>query len=108
MQVMEMIRAVAGLIAGGLIGLGFGWMQGVALAHNRKRQQSGQLNSAWAVMPGSLRRVALLLVVLALVQVLCPLLFVHGSQWWVSAGVVGGYGGFLLRRLRQQSSRRTP
>jgi len=108
MQVMEMIRVLAGLIAGGTIGLGFGWMQSLALVHNRKRQQSGQLNSAWAVMPGSMRRVALLLVALALVQVLCPLLFVHGSHWWVSAGVVGGYGGFLFRRLRQQSSRRTP
>lgn len=101
MQLIEIIRPVAGLAAGGLIGLGFGWVQSLALERNRQREQNGTLTSGWAVMPGSLGRVAYLLVALMLVQVFCPLLFVNGSQWWVSAGVVVGYGGVLFWRLRR-------
>jgi len=103
MQLMDVIRPLVGLAVGTLIGLGFGWVQNLALARNRKRQQSGDLHSGWAVMPGSMSRVAYLLVALVLVQVLCPLLFVNGSQWWVSAGVVAGYGALLFRRLGQRN-----
>ena len=53
-------------------------------------------------MPGSGARVAYLLIALALVQFLCPLLFVDGTQWWVSAGVIAGYGWLLYRQLRQR------
>ena len=52
-------------------------------------------------MPGSMRRTAYLLMALAGVQFVCPLLFTNGCQWWVSAGVVGGYGWALWRKLRQ-------
>ena len=45
---------------------------------------------------------AYLLVALALVQVISPALFAGGSQWWVSAGVAGGYGALLVRQLRQR------
>ena len=97
--IMETTRALLALLAGSLIGLGFGWMQQAALRRNQRLQQSGTLNTGWAVMPGSMRRVAYLVVALALVQIFCPLLFVNGSQWWVSAGVVIGYGAILCRRL---------
>ncbi len=59
-------------------------------------------------MPGSMRRVAYLLIVLALVQIISPALFAGGSQWWVSAGVAGGYGGLLLWQLRQRLIARSP
>jgi|ERR1035437_5605603 hypothetical protein len=100
-QLMDVIRPLAALLSGGVIGLGFGWVQNLALQRNEKRQQSGGLNSGWLVMPGSMSRVAYLLLALVLVQILCPLLFVHGSQWWVSAGVVAAYGALLFRRLGQ-------
>ena len=93
-----------GLIAGCLIGFGFGKIQQIALQRNEKRQQSGELNNGWAVMPGSMRRVAYLLIALVLVQIICPLLFVDGSQWWVSAGVIGGYATVLYRRLKQRQA----
>jgi hypothetical protein len=103
MQLMDIIRPLAGLLAGGVIGLGFGWVQNLALQRNEKRQQSGGLNSGWALMPGSMSRVAYLLLALVLVQILCPLLFVNDSQWWVSGGVAAGYGALLFRRLGQQN-----
>ena len=103
MQLVEILRSVAALLAGGLIGLSFGWLQDLALRRHQKREQSGNFNSGWAVMPGSMRRVAYLLVALALVQLLCPVLFVGTSQWWVSGGVIAGYGTLLFRRLRHRS-----
>jgi hypothetical protein len=56
-------------------------------------------------MPGSMRRTAYLLVALALVQLVCPLLFTNGCQWWVSGGVVLGYGALLYRGLRGKMAR---
>ena len=100
-QIMVVVRSLAALIAGGVIGLGFGVIQNMALRRNQKLEQSGRLNSGWAVMPGSMKRVAYLLVALVLVQIVCPLLFIDGSQWWVSGGVVVGYGALLFRQLRQ-------
>ena len=95
-----MLLALAGLMAGSILGSGFGIIQALARQRNERLQQSGKLQSAWAVIPGSGRRVAGLLVALALIQVLCPLLFVHGGQWWVSGGVVAGYGATLFRQFR--------
>jgi hypothetical protein len=95
-----MLRPLAGLIAGGLIGIGFGLVQNVALRRNQQLQEAGALKNGWAVMPGSMRRVAYLMVALVAVQVLCPLLFTNGAQWWVSGGVVAGYGAVLFRQLR--------
>ena len=45
-----------------------------------------------------------LLIALALVQLVCPLLFVDGTQWFVSGGVALGYGSILFRRLRENTS----
>jgi hypothetical protein len=104
LQLTEIFRCLAALAAGGLIGYVFGTIQQIALRRNEKRQETGQLNSGWAVMPGSGRRVAYLLIALVLVQLICPLFFVNGSQWWVSGGVVLGYGTILYRQLRQRQA----
>jgi enoyl-CoA hydratase/carnithine racemase len=90
------------LIAGALIGLGFGIVQHAAYLRYQRKQQIGQFNNGWAVMPGSMRRVAYLLVALALVQFFCPLLFAGNCQWWVSGGVVLGYGTMLYKQLRER------
>jgi hypothetical protein len=102
----NMIQAIAGLIAGVLIGAGFGMLQEAARRRNERLQQEGKLNSGWAVMPGSGARVAYLVIVLALIQLICPLLFVGGTQWWVSGGVAAGYGVLLFRQLRQRQARK--
>ena len=104
-QFIDLIRPLAALVAGTVVGLGFGIVQNNALRRYEARQRAGRLASGWAVIPGSMRRVAGLLIVLALVQVFCPLLFVASSQWWVSAGVVAGYGALLFRQLRQRQIR---
>lgn len=101
---MNVLQAIAGLIAGGLVGAGFGMIQDAARRRNERLQSSGKLNSGWAVMPGAGRRVAYLLAALVLVQLVCPLLFKDGIQWWVSAGVASGYGFILFWRLRQRLS----
>jgi hypothetical protein len=92
------------LAVGTLIGMAFGALQEAAARRNQRLQSAGQLNSGWAVMPGSMRRVAYLLVALAGVQLICPMLFSHGCQWWVSGGVVAGYGWALWRKLQQTLS----
>lgn len=93
---------ITALIVGGMIGLAFGMIQTLALRRNERLQLHGKLKSGWSVMPGSGARVAYLLVALALVQFICPLLFANGTQWLVSAGVVGGYAVMLTRQLRQK------
>lgn len=104
-QLTNMFAFIAALIAGAIIGAGFGVIQDSARRRNEKRQRDGDLKSGWAVMPGSGKRVAFLLLALVLVQVVCPLLFKGGIEWWVSAGVVSGYGFVLVRQLRERLAR---
>lgn len=99
---LDIIRYLVGLAAGGTIGLAFGMLQRVALRQNELRQQTGQLPSGWSLMPGAGARVAYLLIALALIQLVCPLLFADGTQWVVSAGVALGYGAMLFTQLRQR------
>jgi hypothetical protein len=98
----HVLASATALSAGALIGFAFGTIQKAAAKRNQQLQGDGQLNSGWAVMPGSMRRVAYLLVALAGVQFICPLLFANGCQWWVSGGVVAGYGAILLQQLRRR------
>jgi hypothetical protein len=90
------------LLAGGMIGLAFGYIQDAARRRHERLQQQGKYKSVLAGTPGSFRRVAYLLVALALVQFICPMLFAPGgiSQWCVSLGVVAGYGWTLFRQMR--------
>ncbi|HWD20601.1 MAG TPA: hypothetical protein VHB20_15140 [Verrucomicrobiae bacterium] len=97
----QILCSVLALGAGGVIGLVFGAIQDAAARKNQALQTEGKLTNGWAVMPGSMRRTAYLLMALALVQVVFPLVFNNGYQWWVSGGVVLGYGAMLYRKLRQ-------
>lgn len=104
---MNAFIPACGFILGGAIGYVFGAIQNAALLKNKGRQEKGALNSGWRVMPGSTGRVAMLLMVLALVQLLCPMFFDESStQWLVSAGVLVGYGWTLLHKLRHYSTYR--
>jgi hypothetical protein len=100
-----MFASIAALIVGGLIGTAFGQLQNVARRQNEKREAEGNLKNGWSLMPGSGVRVAYLLITLLLIQIICPMLFNNGStQWWVSGGVVAGYGAMLFIQLRQRLS----
>jgi hypothetical protein len=102
-QLINLALSLAGLILGGAIGFGFGKIQNAAMLRHEKKQQSGALKSGWAVMPGSMSRVAFLLIALAAVQILCPIMFAGNIQWLVSAGVVLGYGWTLYTKLRHRT-----
>ena len=100
-----MFASIAALIVGGLIGAAFGMLQNAARRQNEKREAAGSFKSGWSLMPGSGVRVAYLLITLVLIQFICPMLFKNGStQWWVSGGVVVGYGLMLAIQLRQRLS----
>jgi len=93
------LRIVLALAAGGIIGYAFGLIQNAARLRHEKRQLEGNFKSGWSIIPGSGARIAYLLVALLLVQLICPLLFVEGTQWVVSGGVTAGYGFTLLQQL---------
>jgi hypothetical protein len=99
-HLLDLVRDLVGLLAGGVIGLAFGTLQQAALRRHEELEQSGKLKNGWSLMPGAGVRVAYLLIALVLVQLICPLLFSDGTQWWVSAGLVVGYGWLLYRQLR--------
>ncbi len=99
-HLLDLLRDLAGLLAGGAIGLAFGTLQQAALRRHEQLEQSGKLKNGWSLIPGSGARIAYLLLALLLVQYICPLLFADGTQWWVSAGLVAGYGWLLFRQLR--------
>jgi hypothetical protein len=105
-QLVNVLWSTSGLMVGALIGAAFGMIQDAARRRYQRRQQNGSFTNGWAVMPGSMRRVAYLLVALAFVQFACPLLFVDGIQWWVSGGVVAGYGWMLYKQLRDRLAAR--
>ena len=101
---MEFLRCLLALGAGALIGFAFGYIQNLGLRRNQKLQESGKLDNGWAVMPGSGKRVASLVIALVVIQIVCPLLFVNGSQWWVSGGVLLGYGTTLYKQFRARQA----
>lgn len=104
LTIPEILRPAAALVVGVVVGLGFGTLQKAALARHEERERKGKLKNGWSLMPGSFTRVALLMLCLAVVQLICPFLFVRGSTspWFVSAGVVFGYGWTLYAHLRHR------
>jgi hypothetical protein len=106
-DVFALLRNAVALMAGSVIGLAFGTLQQFARRRHEARERAGTLGSGWSLMPGAGARVAYLLLALALVQFICPLLFVDNTQWMVSAGVVFGYGWTLFRDLRVRLSSRS-
>jgi phosphate/sulfate permease len=104
-QFFTMFVSIAALIVGGIIGAAFGMLQNVARRQNERREAEGSLKSGWSLMPASGARVAYLLITLVLIQLICPMLFKNSStQWWVSGGVVVGYGLMLALQLRERVS----
>jgi H+/gluconate symporter-like permease len=101
-QITNMLASIIALLVGGIIGAAFGMVQNAARRKNEERQKKGDLNNGWSVMPGSGARVAYFLVALLLIQLICPLLFRDGTQWWVTGGVGVGYGVMLVLQLRQR------
>jgi hypothetical protein len=90
------------LVAGAVIGITFGGLQAAASRRYAKKQAEGGFTSGWSITPGSMSRIAILLITLAVVQFLFPIFFTPGglSQWFVALGVVAGYGWTLYKQMR--------
>jgi len=102
LTLINVLRTMLAVTAGGLIGYAFGLIQNAARIRYEKKQLEGNFKSGWSIIPGSGARVAYLLVALVLVQVICPLLFEEGTQWVVSGGVAIGYGVVLFQQLSRR------
>jgi hypothetical protein len=98
-QLNEFFIMAVALIIGGSIGLLFGLFQNAAIKRNKELQEKGKIGSNFSLMPGSMTRVAMLLILLVAIQVTCPIFFKSNVQWFVSAGVLLGYGWTLLKKL---------
>ena len=104
MQITNLYLPPVALIAGASIGYVFGLLQSAATRRHQRLEQEGKFKTGWAATPGSFRRIAYLLVALAVVQFVFPMFFQEGglSQWFVSAGVALGYGLELYRQMRRR------
>ena len=100
-----LLLSLVGLVVGGAVGLTFGTIQNAALRRNEQRRSATGVKNSWMYIPGSMSRVAVLLVTLLLIQILLPALFDGSLQWVVSAGVVIGYGWSLFRFRRKSEFR---
>lgn len=95
---------LSALSTGSGVGFLFGALQNAAFKRNKKLNKTGKLKSELNLMSGSFSRVATLLILLVLLQLILPFLFEGNSQWIVSAGVVLGYGWTLLKQLNNRTS----
>jgi len=101
-SITQVLLTALAVIIGAGIGVAFGYLQNVALRRNQRQVETGEFKSGWNIMPGSGGRVALLLITLVIIQLVCPLLFADGTQWWVSGGLLAGYGFMLFRTMRER------
>ena len=101
MNLPDILRITVSFLVGASIGYGFGLLQTAARLQNQVKEAGGQIKSIWRLMPGSGQRVAYLLLTLVLIQIVCPMLFSEGIQWWVSGGLLLGYGYTLTLRIVQ-------
>jgi hypothetical protein len=98
-ELKDSIVFISALAAGAGAGYGFGKMQDFARNKYNKKQDAGNLKSGMTVIPGSMQRTAVFLLLLVLLQAILPILFEGNIQWIVSAGVVVGYGYTLTQQL---------
>ena len=92
-----------GLLIGAVIGAMYAAWQLRALArHERMQREQGQAPKVTSMIPGSMIRVAVLLIVLVGVQMLFP----KANLLWVAFGVGLAYGIPFLWRLWLMYSRR--
>lgn len=105
-QITNGLVFFAALVTGAAAGFGFGKVQEFARQRYAKRQDTGNLKSSLSVIPGSMRRTAVFLLVLVLIQAGLPFLFEGNIQWIVSAGVIIGYGYTLLQQLRSRTEKK--
>ena len=89
-----------GILLGLIIGSAFAWLQLRAARRNELLQQQQQPTGALHQVPGSMGRVAFLLMALVAVQVFFP----HADKWSLSGALVVAYGIPFAWRLKDRIS----
>ncbi len=102
LTLVDLIRDLVGLAAGGIIGLALGTLQQIALRRGERPATAGAPKSGWAILPPAVVRLVFLVSTLALIRLACPQLFADGTRWIVSAGVILAYGAVLFGQLRRR------
>jgi hypothetical protein len=101
-MVKELI-IVAAIIVGFAIGFWFGTNQNSALVKNKKKYENGKLKNGFFIMPSSMGRISILLIILVVIQLAIPMFFQGNIQWIVSAGIILGYGWTFVKQLRNHT-----
>ena len=92
-----------GLLTGMIIGGVYAWWQLRALARNvRIQRERGEVPAVTSMLPGSMTRVAVLLMTLIVAQVVFP----RANLKWVAIGVGIAYGVPFLLRLKSMISQK--
>lgn len=100
----SLIQSLLALLLGLTVGGSFGALQAAARRRHQKWQADGKLDHVGPTVPGSMRRVAFLIIALAGAQLIWPWVFAGEGKWWVSAGVAAGYGFLLYQSLDRTSA----
>ncbi|HUK81403.1 MAG TPA: ATP synthase subunit I [Verrucomicrobiae bacterium] len=90
---------LVGLMIGGVYAL---WQLRALARHEKFQREQGQLPRVASMLPGSFTRIAVLLIVLVLAQVVFP----KASVLWVAVGVAIGYGVPFAWRLKGMLSKK--
>ena len=102
-ETITALISIAAIAVGFAIGFWFGTTQNAALTRNKKKYENGKLKNGIFVMPGSMSRIATLLIILVAIQIAIPMFFQGNVQWIVSAGIILGYGWTFVKQLRNHS-----
>ncbi len=96
------LSAILGLVLGALIGMAFAWLQLQALRRNELLEQQKEVPGWLKQVPGSMGRVAFLLMAFVLAQILFPV----ANVVWMAAGVAVAYAIPFILRLRDKYRRK--
>jgi hypothetical protein len=88
-----------GVILGVMIGGTFAWLQMLALRRNEMLEKQERLPGFLRLIPGSMGRVAFLLLALVLAQVRFP----GVNLWWLTGSLIVTYAIPFVWRLRDPS-----
>ena len=103
---MSNIAVIPGFIVGAIIGMAFAWLQLQALRRNELLEQQLQVPYWMRQIPGSMGRIAFLLMALVLGQVLLQVLLHEANMIAFASGVVIAYAIPFALRLKDKYSRK--
>jgi hypothetical protein len=102
-EIITVLISIVAIAVGFAIGFWFGSTQNAALIQNKKKYESGKLKNGFFIMPGSMGRISMLLIILVAIQIAIPIFFQGNIQWILSTGIIVGYGWTFVKQLRNHT-----